>query len=1352
MKSALAVPSRLLALGLAAVLGLAPVLSAQSAGDDASAGTDRQRPASTDRQRPGSTDRPGSGSVTVPGIGDLPAGKSIRIVFRASVDAGPFAAGKDNLSNQGTVSGGNFPATLTDDPAFPGAADPTLTPLDARPDLSLTKSDGGASVAAGGTVAYTLGYSNTGSQGATGVVLTETVPANTTFNAGASTAGWACTPNNNAGSTCTLALGALAATGSGSATFSVTVVNPVPAGVTQVSNTASVADDGTNGADPTPGNNSASDTTPVDAAPDLALTKSDGGASVAPGGTVAYALGYSNAGGQGATGVVLTETVPANTTFNAGASTAGWACTPNNNAGSTCTLAVGALAGGGASGAATFAVTAVNPVPAGVSQVSNTASVADDGANGADPTPGNNSASDTTPVDAAPDLALTKSDGGVSTAPGGTVAYALGYSNTGNQGATGVALTETVPANTTFNAGASTAGWACTPNNNAGSSCTLALGALAAGGSGNATFAVTVVNPVPAGVTQVSNTAGVADDGANGADPTPGNNSASDTTPVDAAPDLALTKGDGGVSTTPGGTVAYALGYSNTGNQGATGVALTETVPANTTFNAGASTAGWACTPNGNAGSTCTLALGALAAGGAPGSATFAVTVDNPVPAGVTQVSNTASVADDGANGPDPTPANNTASDTTPITAAPDLTLTKSDGGATTTPGGTVAYTLGYANVGTRGATGVFLSETVPANATFNPGASTAGWSCVPDNNPGSACTLNVGSLVAGGSGNATFAVTVVSPVPAGVSQVSNTAGVADDGANGADPTPGNNSASDTTPVDAAPDLALTKGDGGVSTTPGGTVAYALGYSNTGNQGATGVALTETVPANTTFNAGASTAGWACTPNGNAGSTCTLAVGALAASGSGNATFAVTVDSPVPAGVTQVSNTASLADDGANGPDPTPGNNTASDTTPITAVPDLTLGVTDNRVAAHAGQVLTYVLTYQNVGSQDATGVVLSDVVPQGTTFFDPAGTSGWSCAHGAPPTTNCTYPVPGGVAAGAPAATRSFRVRVDKPLAAATFILNDQVSVADDGANGADPTPANNDASDTNTVVTPKGDMNRPAPRATSIARTDLLFQNDASARVVAWFMDYTSVPAPQAVQGGGTFTTPVGPADTGLRVAGTDDFDDDGLTDILFRHATTGALQVWLMDGMLQKSAVAPTPSGLADLTWRLEATGDLNGDGQADLVWRNRTSGNVVAWLMNGLTRTSGQLVTGAAALPDPWKVVGSGDLNLAADSNVDLLVANTSTGALQAWLTNGALAVASVAPIAPATLPAGWEVAAVGDYNVDGQTDIVLRNVVSAKMVVWFMNGTARSSGAFTSPDAPSSTEWRLVGPK
>jgi hypothetical protein len=90
------------------------------------------------------------------------------------------------------------------------------------------------------------------------------------------------------------------------------------------------------------------------------------------------------------------------------------------------------------------------------------------------------------------------------------------------------------------------------------------------------------------------------------------------------------------------------------------------------------------------------------------------------------------------------------------------------------------------------------------------------------------------------------------------------------------------------------------------------------------------VVITETVPANTTFNSAASTSGWVCQPDGNAGSSCTFTLGAVAHSGGGSVIFAVTVDDPLHMDVTGISNTAEIGDDGSAGVDSNPDNNTAS--------------------------------------------------------------------------------------------------------------------------------------------------------------------------------------------------------------------------------------------------------------------------------------------------------------------------------------------------------------------------------------------------------------------------------------
>jgi len=141
-------------------------------------------------------------------------------------------------------------------------------------------------------------------------------------------------------------------------------------------------------------------------------------------------------------------------------------------------------------------------------------------------------------------------------------------------------------------------------------------------------------------------------------------------------------------------------------------------------------------------------------------------------------------------------------------------------------------------------------------------------------------------------------------------------------------------------------DLRLLKEDGGVVVEPGGLITYALTYTNAGNLDATGVTLTETVPAYTTFNSSGSASGWSCADGSLAGTPCSLAIGNLAAGASDTARFIVAVDASLPAGATGIANTAVIGDDGLNGADPNPGNNQVSTLTGV-AQPTPTPTATD---------------------------------------------------------------------------------------------------------------------------------------------------------------------------------------------------------------------------------------------------------------------------------------------------------------------------------------------------------------------------------------------------------------------
>ena len=130
--------------------------------------------------------------------------------------------------------------------------------------------------------------------------------------------------------------------------------------------------------------------------------------------------------------------------------------------------------------------------------------------------------------------------------------------------------------------------------------------------------------------------------------------------------DVRVAIDDGDAVPPPGGEADYEISYLNAGNLGAAGVVLTTTVPGGGTFNATGTSDNWDCAPDNSAGSTCTLVVGDLDAG-ASGSAHFVVSVDDPLASGVVQFDQIVIIADDGAHGPDANPADNTATEITPI-------------------------------------------------------------------------------------------------------------------------------------------------------------------------------------------------------------------------------------------------------------------------------------------------------------------------------------------------------------------------------------------------------------------------------------------------------------------------------------------------------------------------------------------------------------------------------------------------------------------------------------------------------------------------------------------------------------
>ena len=165
--------------------------------------------------------------------------------------------------------------------------------------------------------------------------------------------------------------------------------------------------------------------------------------------------------------------------------------------------------------------------------------------------------------------------------------------------------------------------------------------------------------------------------------------------------------------------------------------------------------------------------------------------------------------------------------------------------------------------------------------------------------------------------------------------------------------------------------------------------------------------------------------------------------------------------------------------------------------------------------------------------------------------------------------------------------------------------------------------------------------------------------------------------------------------------------DYDGDGKSDILWRHAASGEVSLWQMNGAT--TILEASVARVSDLGWQIVGTGDYDGDGSADILWRNNSTGQNWMYLMNGATTLSS---VGINTVPMDWQIVGNGDYN--GDGKSDILWRNSATGQNWMYLMNGATIESSVGLnyVSPA-----WTVAGNGDYNGDGKSDILWRNTVN-----------------------------------
>ncbi|HSP08010.1 MAG TPA: sortase [Candidatus Dormibacteraeota bacterium] len=664
-------------------------------------------------------------------------------------------------------------------------------------------------------------------------------------------------------------------------------------------------------------------------APDMTVAKSHVDPLVRGSTTSTYSLTATNSGNVVTGGTVtVTDTLPAGLTPTAAAGT-GWTCPAPVGQTVTCTRG-DALAAGTSYPSITVTVTVLQSA---ANSVTNQAAVG----GGGETNTTNDTASDSANIVSQADIAITKTVSNTVPNQNSNVTFTITATNNGPSNATGVEVTDVLPAGLTYVS--STAS-----GSTSYSSGTWNIGALTNGA--NATLSITAT---VTGTSAVTNTATkTAEDQP---DPVGGNNSATATVTGQAA-DIALTKTVSNTVPNQNSNVTFTITATNNGPSNATGVEVTDVLPAGLAFVSSVPSAPY------NSG-TGVWNIGALANGS---NATLSITA---TVTGTSAVTNTATkTAEDQ---PDPVAGNNSASASiTPVAA--DIAIAKSVDNPTPNLNTNAVFTVTAHNNGPSNATGVQVTDVLPPGLTFVSAVASPG---TYDPVTG---LWNIGAVGNGGTATLTITATVTS-----LANVINTATkTAEDQV---DPVSSNNSASSRVACCLA-DIAVTKTVDNATPNFGSNVTFTVTATNNGPRSASGLQLTDQLPTGLIY--------VSAIPSGTTTYdrvTGIWNIGGLANTSSATLAITAKVNTLAP-----TTNTATKTAE--NEADNTAGDDSASATiTPVAA--DIAITKTVSNTVPNQNSNVTFTVTASNNGPSNATGVRVTDLLPAGLNYISSTPSQG---------------------------------------------------------------------------------------------------------------------------------------------------------------------------------------------------------------------------------------------------------------------------------------------------------------------------------------------------------------------
>jgi uncharacterized repeat protein (TIGR01451 family) len=906
-----------------------------------------------------------------------------------------------------------------------------------QPNLEIVKSTetlagvnmpNGSSVNQGDSYTYRLRFRNTGSNPATGIVLTDTLDSKLGYVSCTAPVNFTCSNN---GQVVTWTQNSASSLAPAAAYLDATVTVRVNQGAL-----GTILNTGFIRSEQTP-NTPSNETNHIINTPQTALSivKSANpvsGSNVALGSTIAYTLNVRNTGSSAATNVVVSDTIDPNLSYVAGS------CAPNNSTPFSCSYnsTTRVLSWNAASFAAsntatslTFSVTVNSATPPSTS-LRNRASIVADNA------PLVNSNQTIHFVNApvlSTNLQIQKSlnTNPATVSPNQVLTYTLQFRNVGTAPATGVLIQDFLDPDVTYVANS------CTVTGlPAGAVCSINNGILSWSGFGLAANQ-TAFTSVTYQVTVNSNAAGIVHNLARitSVEDPQGDEDEVIVPIVVPIANLQIQKSlnTNPATVSPNQTLNYTLQFRNIGTGPATQVVVQDFLDPDVTYVANScSTAGLP------AGATCSHSGGTITWSGFSLPAnqlvylpvTYQVTV-NPNAAGT--IRNLARITS-----PEDPQGDEDEVIVPVVLPSVILRINKASSVATTRPGETITYTLTFQNQGVSPATNVVIRDTLDPQVTYNtrscsqPSPALTGVSC-SQATPG-VLTWNIPTLPANSgiytvtytvvvNANATVQVrnvvtirstedpngdtdTVIIPIsPASsssssLSSSSLSSSTSSTSSSTSSSSVSSSSSSTSSSSSISSSISSSTSSSSSSSVPptgvsivksvdagnnnqvfrGQNLTYTLAVSNTTTTSLSNLVISDILDANLTFVSCSNSCVYNTTTR-----QLTWNI-TLAASSTTNLTFIATVNSNASGTITNVA----VVNCPATNSNCCPNNNCNSNTVINNVNTNdftFTKTVSDTDRIVTSNQVVTYTLTYQNRGAQAQTGVVITDILPSGLTF-----------------------------------------------------------------------------------------------------------------------------------------------------------------------------------------------------------------------------------------------------------------------------------------------------------------------------------------------------------------------------